>query len=483
MTDGREKRGRIVIVGAGMGGSMLAHALSPAWDVTVVEIGDTSHRYGERVVDAAVPAKTDPHITSGLGGTTQLWHNGLIEVPNEVFAKRWPINKRELLPFYEEAIAILSGRTRNALLANARLLADEYALLGFDRALFSEWLFYPKKRTNPWQYLKVSRRVTVVYGEVCAFGKSDDGRISSVFVERNGQKSIIAADVFVLAAGALSTPVLLQKLEMQTLNGTKSNIGYHYEDHPSAVVGEVVLKTPLYRLWNYPCANGNLRLPFTVRIDRLAMSFQLRPAAQSWIVSPKKRIRSAINELRNNPLDIRLYYRLLTHVDDIMEVLSFLFNLNLPTKQYILLMVAEHYPSSHQAVRGDEKNGIVRDWRLDASLIDIYRRGIDTLLRKLQRKIESVHLYENWPENIYSSSHHAGTARMSDDASTGVCDRNNKVYGFDNLYIGDASAIPATGFSNTGLTIAALALRLAAYLNRPAVEDGRVGESLEVAQL
>ena len=56
----------------------------------------------------------------------------------------------------------------------------------------------------------------------------------------------------------------------------------------------------------------------------------------------------------------------------------------------------------------------------------------------------------------------------------GVCDVNAKVHGARNLYVCDGSLIPASGVSNTGLTIAALALRLAAHLRAtaaPAVAD------------
>ena len=50
---------------------------------------------------------------------------------------------------------------------------------------------------------------------------------------------------------------------------------------------------------------------------------------------------------------------------------------------------------------------------------------------------------------------------MIDDGS---CDMKVKVYDFSNVYICDGSAIPASGYSNTGLTIAALAVRLADHL-------------------
>ena len=53
---------------------------------------------------------------------------------------------------------------------------------------------------------------------------------------------------------------------------------------------------------------------------------------------------------------------------------------------------------------------------------------------------------------------------MSASADDGVCDVNCRVHGLANLYVCDGSVIPSSGIANTGLTIAALALRLASHL-------------------
>ena len=53
------------------------------------------------------------------------------------------------------------------------------------------------------------------------------------------------------------------------------------------------------------------------------------------------------------------------------------------------------------------------------------------------------------------------TCRMAANAETGVADADGRVFGTSNLYVCDGAAIPAAGYVNTGLTIGALALRLA----------------------
>lgn len=58
-------------------------------------------------------------------------------------------------------------------------------------------------------------------------------------------------------------------------------------------------------------------------------------------------------------------------------------------------------------------------------------------------------------------AHLVGGARMGDDPTTGVVDRNGRAFGVSNLYITDGSVLPTQGAANPGLTIMALAARAA----------------------
>ena len=55
--------------------------------------------------------------------------------------------------------------------------------------------------------------------------------------------------------------------------------------------------------------------------------------------------------------------------------------------------------------------------------------------------------------------HGVGTVRFGADPATSVLDRNCRVHDVDRLYVVDASVLPSAGTVNSGLTIAALALR------------------------
>jgi choline dehydrogenase-like flavoprotein len=61
-------------------------------------------------------------------------------------------------------------------------------------------------------------------------------------------------------------------------------------------------------------------------------------------------------------------------------------------------------------------------------------------------------------------AHACGTCRFGDDPRASVLDRNCRAHGLDNLFVVDSSFFPTSGGTNPSLTIAANALRVAAFL-------------------
>lgn len=75
--------------------------------------------------------------------------------------------------------------------------------------------------------------------------------------------------------------------------------------------------------------------------------------------------------------------------------------------------------------------------------------------------------------NIPISAHMLGGCVMGKDADTGVIDVRHRIFGYDNLYVTDASAIPANLGINPSLTITAMAERAMSYV--PEKEDHHDG--------
>jgi choline dehydrogenase-like flavoprotein len=75
-----------------------------------------------------------------------------------------------------------------------------------------------------------------------------------------------------------------------------------------------------------------------------------------------------------------------------------------------------------------------------------------------------TNLAEISPPEMGLGYHPSGATAMADSPDDGVCDRDLKVFGTDNLYVVSNSVFPHMGANPPTLTIIALALRLAAHL-------------------
>jgi choline dehydrogenase-like flavoprotein len=74
------------------------------------------------------------------------------------------------------------------------------------------------------------------------------------------------------------------------------------------------------------------------------------------------------------------------------------------------------------------------------------------------------HVSEVTPPGAGLGYHPSGATAMANTPDDGVCDPDLKVFGLENLYLVSNSVFPHMGANPPTLTIAALALRLAAHL-------------------
>jgi choline dehydrogenase-like flavoprotein len=82
-------------------------------------------------------------------------------------------------------------------------------------------------------------------------------------------------------------------------------------------------------------------------------------------------------------------------------------------------------------------------------------------------------LPEDADDEWRGSHHHMCTTRMADDPREGVVDRNCRVHGTANLYLGGCSVFATPGFATPTYTIVQLALRLGDHLaSAPSEGDG-----------
>jgi choline dehydrogenase-like flavoprotein len=144
--------------------------------------------------------------------------------------------------------------------------------------------------------------------------------------------------------------------------------------------------------------------------------------------------------------------------------------------KYPLEFNAEQLPSWDSRVTlGGETDSLgmprlVVQWRHQNAELDSICRAYRVLASAVARSgLGEVELEPDLLNSVQRAlvpqgGHHIGTARMGDDASSGVVDPNGEVWGCHGLFVAGTAVLPTSGFANPTLTAVALAFRLAEYL-------------------
>ncbi len=458
-----KSRPRVVIVGGGLGGCLVAHRLAESAEVTIVEQGASDGLY---LVDEGAPLRIAPYAGSGLGGATRFWANGLIEPAERAF-EDWPFDRAVLDPWLEDAHLVLGGATRAAVRADADLLAALAIDLGIAAPVLGHPLYYPPSARNVWDSLGLARRVAVVRGYVDELALDPVGRVTSVGTRTLQGRRRLEADLVVLAAGGLGTPGVLQLLARRSGGSIAGQAGHHYDDHPSAFVAEFTGPFDLARFWGDvgPATGGNVRLPFVVDTPGASCAFYVRPVGPYRMALRSARSREALDEAMDRPWSPGSYARLLSRSTDVAAVAAGRAGLGGDPTRFNLFMIAGLKPSAESYVWQEDVLGPVhRRWHIEPAQIEELREASATVLASLAGIVDDVEVYSGWHDGLESAAHHSGTARLARSPAEGVCDADCRVFDVPNLYVGDGSLIPWSGFANTGLAIGALALRLGDHL-------------------
>jgi len=451
---------RVVIVGAGLAGSILASRLCGRYAVTVVDLRDTPAPLPTPITDTGVPSRLDVHAGAGPGGTTTYWANGLIEIEDEDYAA-WPLAKSELQPYVARSLVLLGSVGHQMLVREDAAARALLVRRGIPEILLGKSLFYPALQRNVWTHLGLP-----CPGMECVMGLARhfemDGRTArAVNLETADGARRIEGDIFISCAGGLSSPALLSATAQRAALELPA-IGRYYHDHPMSWVGQLTLDLKLHDVWNYsaPTIGGELRIPFVTRVADTKFAFYVRTREL-----PRHRAaRVALRELRARPTALRNYWKVVRTARSTLEVLAFRFGIELPTSTFSILMVAEQPPSDTLSLEGCPDGSIVRNWTLAPDFSDHVDEALRKLVATLGHHVVDFTPDPDWQTQLHTAAHHSGSCRMATSPEEGVCDRDLKVFGTDNLCVCDGSALPTSGYANTGLMIGALALRLADHL-------------------
>jgi choline dehydrogenase-like flavoprotein len=505
----------VAIIGAGMGGATLGHALAKAGHrVLFLERGNTefteeasalhdSEDPEERIRSGSWPFRMAGEVDGeptrffapmgcGAGGSTLLYAAALERFEPCDFASTpevehpaggWPISYEELRPYYEQVEKLFGVRGAADPLSRepAPSLLPPPAMAECDRHFFQSFSasgLHPYRMHVGCGYAPgcqecggyvCTRRCksdarTVCIEPALASGnaaildrceverlEADATRVKEIVCRRDGERLAIRARIVVVSAGAYLSPALLLK-----------SANEHWPDglaNSSDMVGRCLMfhVSDFIAIWP--------RGKFGMEGPRKTLFFR------DFYVHDGERIGTVHSAGRTVEYGSILYF-LRTQFDksrwawakpvrQLLRIPAFLATKIFGSATVFATIVEDQpYPENRIVLDANEPNGM----RFVYTVHDELRSRIRTLRELLRRRLSGHRMIVLGPEVNLNYGHVCGTCRFGDDPSSSVLDRNNKAHDVENLYVVDASFMPSSGAANPGLTIAANALRVAAHI-------------------
>ena len=490
----------VCVIGTGMGGTAVAEDLAARGvNVLAIEAGNEQPD-DARAVDESTgtPLRLRRYRAVELGGGSNLWHGVCSPLDDVDFMTRswipdsgWPIARSDLVPYYERATAAMEiGSYRHFDFDTLSDGIDRARDIVFDTSVLSGKLFQFRDRAlrlKPrWRDLISTRKLRCLTDTRALELVCDEagGRVSHVKIGAGERRATVHARAFVVCAGALETPRLLLNSVSRHPAGIGNDrgvVGRYLLDHPAGhfqgLAFARMVRAPLFSKLRI-APNVNLMMGLTLSA---ALQAEHRLPNHYLFVRPRisaRRVDPAfltslvgvrgLRDLKMKELlqlaDPHVFYRVAVQ------------RLGLPAfyRYADLFFMTEQMPSRDSFVALSQRRDsfgypIARvNWKLSeadhAAFERFARLALERGLGGPSYRVIAPDSFADWRERVSSAAHFLGTARMADDPSRGVVDRNLRVFGTENLFVCDGAVFPTAGSTNPSFTIFALGLRLAAHL-------------------
>jgi choline dehydrogenase-like flavoprotein len=528
----------VIVVGTGMGGATLGHAMARAGksvlfceqgastlDATGLRGGYAEAPDGHGHASAMVPyierlraagravvpledvsggrpRRMIPFVGAGTGGSSSLYGAALErlspadfrprrqhpEAPDCTLPEAWPISYDELAPYYTQAEELYrvrgSGdplRTGQSygyvappppLSASARELADlleSKSLHPYHLPVACEYVprcpgcqgYLCARRCKNDSAMICLTPAIRDHGAVLLDGcevlrlEASGHRVLGVWARHQGAQVRLAGTTIVVAAGALSTPLLLLR--------SRSGDWPHGVANRSGLVGRNLMRhfVDLYAVSTKSSADPDVNLKELGLNDFYEGSRKLG-TVQSFGAMPPSQVMA---ETMRRDLRTRNAHLSANIVGIAKPLIASLLDRMLGGKT-ILASIAEDLPyGANRVFAGVDRHGH-RSGAIQYRISDYDRDRISTFRRHMRDVLAPLrYRLIKQAENNERLAHACGTCRFGDDERASVLDRYNRAHGIDNLYVVDASFFPSSGGTNPALTVAANALRVAKHLS------------------
>jgi hypothetical protein len=453
----------IVVIGAGLAGTLICNELVEKCDVTLLEAGEKDRIGYPGITFTNKPLAAVKTMCIGGGGTTNLWHNGLMPIHGE------DVTSSEFRTLLVDVERYMNKAARNLYwvddpyTAEYEKIVSQMNLMAKDTGVFSDGidcLLYPKK----YKRLEVDSRVNACYSvtdiDFVPKGKS----IQSINYSAAHLPHSIEADTIILSAGALGSPWFVRKI-LSAIGHSGEKAGTGFMDHPIGFVGKVKFKKNVNELIKRFALldKGNYECRTAVRLKsacgRYTCAAFFRPAltmGNNLSIYKYKSLlgaSSGVDRIKN-VFSFRIF-----HPDILAEIVSHLFSMPIPGRIYNVFLVFEQKRGGSNVTYNE--NGLVMDWRITEEESSVYNNVLDKLLHMLSGIADEINIKTDIEEDwLWSHAHHSGTISLGKTADSCV-DLDLKLHSCDNVFVCDGSIIQEHSYANTGLTIGQLAMRLA----------------------
>jgi choline dehydrogenase-like flavoprotein len=257
-------------------------------------------------------------------------------------------------------------------------------------------------------------------------------------------------------------------------------VGRCFQEHPFIDAGIMVTRNALFAE-RYEADLSKPVIPVvTLRRDALNRHKILQYYCRFHALSTAPEVRAALRRLwskRNEPFDSEALELASTVASNMGGVITQLYAEAQGTaiRQFRLEHRIEQAPNlESRALLSDRLDALGLPqldlhWSLNDLDLRTFEVGRSTMVRELSaaglaRFISEPLSLEHLHARVKGRRHHIGTTRMSEDAATGVVDKDLKVHEVTNLYVAGSSVFPRGGLPGPTLLIVALARRLALHL-------------------
>jgi choline dehydrogenase-like flavoprotein len=480
---------KICIVGGGLAGGIVAAKLAAAGHaVTLLEQGtlpkplmptDETWEGGG--------LKSTFTRGEGLGGSSNFWHGGLIVLDESDIDGRspagtttkFPISYEQLREHYREAAELLSG---GEIRLDDLAPAARTGVIDVDETFFEfKPLIFPSDPFSTRGLLEAARdrhglEIVPFTADTVLFSEASRASAVEGFHHGEGRRMRIPADVVVICAGGIGSPKILLKAATTNPLLTRLPIGKNLIDHPTGFVFKAKLKRRrnLKAMFGTPYGQSGRfrrRWGLKLRAEHLDTALErnhalyLRPAFTMRNPRDYNALKNKLVWHRGKKVTLWEKLQLIKYLDLLMEALNFRFGVFPSVRHVAGFVFAEQLPDAENAITLKPDGTFTVHWSISRENNESLRRFLMAFFERHPDLFEEFVLF---PDLLDSGAHHSGGCRMASTESEGVVDADLRVFGTENLFVADGSVLGFSGHANTGLTIAALALRCCETVQRVA---------------